>query len=63
MGECPDWYAWVSAAKWLNTDATRLEDHPDGLLWRNRAMVGMDAEQRAQQTQARLNGGAKATGR
>jgi hypothetical protein len=63
MGECPDWYAWKAAATWLGMGTLDLEAHPDGLLWRNRAMVGMDAEQRAAKTQARLNGGTKATGR
>ena len=60
MGECPEWYAWASAARWLNTDATRLEDHPEGLLWRNRAFVGMDAEARAEKQRQKRGAGRQA---
>ena len=44
MGECPDWYAHIQAAKYLGVDPERLMQMP--LYWKSKAMKAMDAEYR-----------------
>lgn len=41
-----DWYLVATAAKWLNTDAVKLNDleEPDRTYWINRGLMGHNAE-------------------
>jgi hypothetical protein len=49
MGEIPDWYSHLSAAKYLGVAPWELGEQP--VFWRNAALVAADVEHRYQQDQ------------
>ncbi len=48
MGEVPDWYSFILAAKWLGVPPWELFDRPDRLHWITWATIGASAEAEAQ---------------
>lgn len=48
MGVCPDWYAVMQAAKYLN--CTPWELMSQSVYWIDRAFDAMDGERQAQET-------------
>lgn len=48
MGDCPDWYATIQAAKYLNCAPWELIEQ--SIYWQDKAFVGMDGESQAQDT-------------
>lgn len=52
MGYAPDWFILRQAARWHGTDTLTLEAHPDCEYYLHRAIVGMDAEARAEKQRA-----------
>lgn len=51
MGECPDWYADMQAAKYLGCLPWDLPDQAD--FWRDSALKAMTAEVRGQEIKQR----------
>jgi hypothetical protein len=49
MGEAPDWYVHLRAAKYLGVAPWELDDQP--LFWKNAALVAEDVENQYQQQQ------------
>lgn len=47
MGECPDWYAVIQAAKYLNVAPWELLEH--SVYWRDKALKSMTAEYQAEE--------------
>lgn len=48
MGDCPDWYAHIQAAKYLNIDPEKLLDI--STYWKDRALIALGAEAQARAT-------------
>jgi hypothetical protein len=53
MGECPDWYATMQAAKYLGVPPWELLDQP--VWWRDKAIIAMSAEQNARKILEKRN--------
>lgn len=47
MGECPDWYAHIQAAKYLGMDPDILLSK--SIFWKDKALIAMTAEHQAQE--------------
>jgi hypothetical protein len=47
-GQCPEWYAHIQAAKYLGIDPEDLLKK--SIYWRDKALVAMTAEAKAQKT-------------
>lgn len=52
MGECPDWYLYLQAAKYLEVPAWDLVRQP--VIWRNWALAAMRSEEHAKAQHNRL---------
>ena len=48
MGECPDWYTVIQAAKYLNMSPIELMKEP--VWWFDKAVIAMNAEASAKKT-------------
>ena len=57
MGEPPDWYKHIQAARYLKVDPERLLEM--GLIWKNWALVAMSEEAEAQKIIEQHNAGAR----
>lgn len=56
MGDVPDWYLHLRAARYLRVPPWELSDAP--LFWRNAALTAEDAEATAQQQHSQPQSGA-----
>jgi hypothetical protein len=47
MGACPDWYAFIQAAKYLGVAPWKLLKQ--GVWWQDKALIAMSAEAQARE--------------
>lgn len=47
VGECPDWYVLIQAAKYLGVPPWELMEQ--SIWWRDKALIAMSAEAQAQE--------------
>ena len=55
MGEIPDWYVIIKAAKYLGVPPWDLMKQ--SIFWREKALIAMAAENDARKQKEKLNGG------
>jgi hypothetical protein len=48
MGECPDWYTVIQAAKYVNVSPWALMEQP--VWWFDKIVIAMNAEASAKKT-------------
>lgn len=54
MGRCPDWYPLLQAARYLGVAPWELAERPS--VWRDWALMAMEAENYAAEERARHQG-------
>lgn len=55
MGECPEWYALIQAAKYLGVPPWELMEQ--SVWWQDKALIAMTAENEAQKILNEKGGG------